>query len=200
MYLNFPLIASKGLSPDDIIFLAAVKINRTEDNSQYIEKHYTEEQISRFKQASLIEEVKPSKKNDTVYKRLRLTKAGADLLEEITTPVVTQGDIELFKYFSSLYLAADEERKIGNKKKCLQYIAEFRQIMGFSLHECFYLFQAFTEEVVYSKLLERAFIDTKLSPYSKFRDNIEASKIFQYFEDNEEKVRNIWRQKIKTEE
>lgn len=199
-YFNYFFAAEKGIKPEDIINLQLISQNRFEELAEIIETNVTIDVLRDFEQKGYTEYVKSKKKSDTPFKLVRLSSAGKELLELLTTPSISEGDTRMFAYLQSMYLEADEERKIGNRKKSLQYCAEFRQLCGLSLHEMFYLCQLFTTEYPYSKVLEYIFFQKRDNPYGKFKENLEASKLYQFYVDNKERVEAFWRNKIKETE
>ncbi len=96
-------------------------------------------------------------------------------------------------------LEEDSTRTIGNRKAGLRYCAEYRQIMGFTPHEMYWLCNMFVNNVVYTKVLEYIFFEKKNNPYGKFKDNLDSSKLHQFWLDNEFEIREFWSEKIKTE-
>src|SRR6478609_6614141 len=124
MYINHNLLEAKGLSPEDFTVLCAAKQNRIEDLSEYLKKHLTEAQIKTFETLSIVEYIKESKKNNTVYKRIRVNADGNNLIEDLTTPEVTENDLKMRDYLIEIYLAhEDKERTVGNKKLIGMYCA-----------------------------------------------------------------------------
>ena len=199
-YFNYIFAAQKGITPQDITNLQLISQNRSEDLSEYIEKYVNTASLTNYQEKGLIEYVKPKKKSDTAYNTIRLSGKGKELLELIYTPNITEGDKQLFDYLVQMYFNEDaEDRKIGNKKNTLMYISQFRQIMGFSLHETYYLCSLFCAEEKFTKIMEYVFFNKKDNPYGKFKDNIESSKLHIFYETNKERIHEYWKRVIKEE-
>lgn len=199
MYVNYSFAAKKQITVKTITHLQLISQNKFEDLSSIIEQNLTTDDLNELEQKGLITHIKKKKVSETVYNTVRLSDKGKELLELITTPSITPLDLEMFNYFSQLYLAADEERKIGNKKKCLQYIAEFRQLLNWNIYEMYWLCELYCKEAVYTKILELVFFDRKSNPYGNFKNSVESSKLYQFYEENKARIHQYWAAKIKTE-
>ena len=145
-----------------------------------------------------IEFIKGSK-DQTEYQKIRTTKLGTETIDLISTPIIQDADIQMYNYLSTMYLEEDSTRILGNRKAGLRYCAEFRQIMGFTPHEMYYLCQMFVANTTFTKVLEYIFFEKKQFPYGKFKDNLDSSKIYQFWCDNEYEIREYWTKQIKTE-
>lgn len=197
MYLNVNLLKSRNLSLLDLQILQLAKQQRIEDVSDVLSKY--SENVNVLLNSGYLEAIKGKKVNNE-FQKIRTTKLGTETLDLISTPLVTEGDINMYNYLVSMYLEEDSTRTIGNRKAGLRYCAEFRQIMGFTLHEMYFLCQMFVANTTYSKVLEYIFFEKKSNPYGKFKDNLDSSKIYQFWCDNEYEIREFWSEKIKTEE
>ncbi len=198
-YINYEILTAKGLSLQKLGVLTLIKQNRIEDLSQQIEFEVKDTIIvEKLSEMGYIEQIK-GKAKDTFYQKLRTTKSGNEVLDLISTPLITDADIQMYNYLCEMYLNEDATRTLGNRKAGLRYCAEFRQIMGFTPHEMYYLCQMFVSNTTFTKVLEYIFFEKKHFPYGKFKDNLDASKIFQFWQDNEYEIREYWVQKIKTD-
>lgn len=197
MYLNVNLLKSRNLSLLDLQILQLAKQQRIEDVSDVLSNY--SENVNVLLNLGYLESIKGKKVNNE-FQKIRTTKLGTETLDLISTPLVTEGDINMYNYLVSMYLEEDSTRTIGNRKAGLRYCAEFRQIMGFTLHEMYYLCQMFVANTTYSKVLEYIFFEKKNNPYGRFKDNLDSSKIYQFWCDNEYEIREFWAEKIKTEE
>ena len=197
MYINLEILKSRNVTLWEIGVLQLIKQNRIEDLSEEIQKEveYTP-CIEKMLDRGYIEFIK-GKKGQTQYQTVRITPLGNELLDLVSTPLVTDGDIEMYKYLCNMYLEEDATRTLGNRKAGLRYCAEFRQIMGFTLHEMYYLCEMFVNNVTFTKVLEYVFFEKKHFPYGKFKDNLDSSKIYQFWMDNEFEIREYWAKKIK---
>ena len=199
MYLNFKLLNSRQLTPLDFSFLLAVKGNKTEDNSGTLE-YYFKDVLEKFRETNLITFIKPKNKSQNDYNTVRLTSLGNEWIDDLTTPEVTEGDLQMFSYLTEIYLShEDKDRVVGNSKKVKLYCAILRNHLQMTLHEFYYFLSYFLEEYPYTKKLENLFLDSNKNRYGSFINNISDSPIFQFWEREETNIRQIWAQKIKTE-
>lgn len=193
MYVNFKLADSLGLTPDDVSTLLLINQNKLEDVSTFIENR----DLTRV--TSYIEYIK-GKKGQDMYQRIRLNREGKDLVENIHTPEITVGDIDMFNYLSDMYLShPDKERVIGNKKKTKMYCAIMRNHLNLTLHEFYWLCQDFLNNFSYTKKLENIFLDSNKNRYGSLQNNISDSPLYQYYDNNKFKIERIWEKKIKKE-
>jgi len=196
-YININLLKSKNLSLLDLQVLQLAKQMRIEDVSEVLSEYSLN--VNSLLSIGFLESIK-GKKGDNDFQKIRATKLGTDTLDLISTPLVTDVDIQMYNYLCNMYLEEDATRTLGNRKAGLRYCAEFRQIMGFTPHEMYYLCQMFVANTTYTKVLEYIFFEKKNNPYGKFKDNLDSSKIYQFWCDNEYEVREFWAKQIKTEE
>jgi hypothetical protein len=196
-YINVKLLKSKNLSLIDLQILQLSKQQRVEDVSEVLSEYSLN--VDKLIVTGYLEFIK-GKKGDGEFQKIRTTKLGAETLDLISTPLITEGDVELYKYLCTMYLQEDSSRTLGNRKAGLRYSSEFRQIMGFTLYEAYYLYEMFIINVEYTKVLEFIFFEKKNNPYGKFKDNLASSKIMQFWEDNEYEVREYWEKKIKKQD
>ena len=197
MYINFNLAAERGFTPSQVLALQAIKQNRNEDTSEVIETLLGLD-TKFFRDSGLVTFIKGSKK-DSVFKLIRLSSKGTKYLDELTTPEVTENDLRMFDYLCHMYLNADdaEGRTLGNLKLGRIYCAQFRQLMGLTSHEMYWLCDLFIYNHRYTKVLEYIFFTKKDNPYGKFKDNLESSKLYQFYQSNKTIVEAYWKEKIK---
>lgn len=196
MYINLELLKSRNLSLLDIQIIQLSKQARTEDVSDVLSQYLPI--VEDLVEKGYLELIK-GKKGENELQRIRSTKLGNEILDLISTPVVQDVDIQMYNYLTSLYLEEDATRTLGSRKAGLRYCAEFRQIMGFTPHEMYWLCYMFVQNTIYTKVLEFIFFEKKHFPYSKFKDNLDSSKLYQFWCDNEHEIREFWTKKIKTE-
>lgn len=190
MYCNFSIYPS-FLQPQDLFFLYAVKQVNTEIN-------IPEDTLQRFSDNNLIMWIKGKPKEEQRLK-IRLSEAGKKLMEDLETPHQTEGDLAMYEYLKNTYLSNGEDRSIGNEKLTKIYCAQFRQILGLSLHQMYWLCMLFVERVEFTRVLENIFFVKKDNPYGKFKDNVDSSKLYIFYNENKKEVEQFWAQKIKTE-
>ena len=196
MYLNVDYIHSQKLTAPDIGILQLIKQQRTEDMEDNIATYINDDQFERFFEMGYIETIK-GEKNDSEIARLRLTKKGTKLLENVEIPEITQGDLDMFDYLVDMYMKGDEDRVIGNKKKTKIYCTQFRNHLNLSLYEFYWLCWLFLDEYKFTKKLENIFFDSNKNRYGTFLGNIESSPLYQFLDENRERVEKFWEQKIK---
>jgi hypothetical protein len=162
------------------MFLCAVKGNKTEDNSAVIEYHF-KGVLSEYKDTNLITFVKPKNKSETEYNTVRLTSLANDWIDNITTADIIEEDMQLFDWLESIYKSLDKEA--GNKRKCKNFIAQFRANSGISKNHLAFLCQTFInddKEIEFSQKLEFLFFKGANLFSTKF--DIYQSRLFQYYE------------------
>lgn len=194
MYINTELLKSRNLSLLDLQIIQLGKQARIEDISDVLSQWLpiVEDLIEK----GFLELIK-GKKGESEFQRIRATKLGNEVLDLISTPIVQDVDIEMYNYLVSMYLEEDNTRVVGNRKAGLRYCAEFRQIMGFTPHEMYYLCLMFVQNTTFTKVLEYIFFEKKHFPYGRFKDNLDSSKLYQFWCDNEYEIREFWAKKIK---
>lgn len=199
MYINFKLAHERGFKTSQIIALQMIKQNKFEDLSYEIEE-YIDIDLQWFEDNKFVEYIKAKNKKQNKFELIRLSKKGAEVLDSMETPFTTNSDLVMSDYLCQMYLSSDDEgRTIGNVKLVRIYCAQFRQLMGLSLHEMYWLCHLFIQNQKYTKVLENIFFVKKDNPYGKFKDNIESSKLYQFYNDNKQDVENYWKQMIKEE-
>lgn len=197
MYINFSLLNSRQLTPNEFMFLLAAKTNKTEDNSAVIEYHFRDV-LEKFKNTNLITFRKPKNKSENDYNTVRLSSVGLEWIDDITTPEVSDGDTKMRNYLCDMYLNnEDTERVIGNKKLISIYISILRNHLGLNLHEFYYLCDYFLSVHTFTRKLENIFLDRNKNRYGSFKSHLEDSPLYQFWEQHEQEVRQYFKQKIK---
>lgn len=184
MYINYKLLNSRQLEPLDFMFLLAVKSNKTEDNSAVI-GHYFKDVLEKFRNTNLITFVKPKNKSQTDCNTVRLTTVGNDWVDDLTTTEIIEDDIKLFNWLEGVYKSMDKEA--GNKRKCKNFIAQFRVNSGISKNHLAFLCKTFIndeKEIEFSQKLEFLFFKGANLFSTKF--DIYQSRLFQYYEKRKE--------------
>lgn len=198
MYLNVDYIHEKGLSLQEVVVLYLIKQNKLENQENNIATYLDDEMLLKFDDLGYLDRVKKKRKSDSDFKILRTTKKANDFLDNCEVPEVTKGDLEMFEYLSKMYLDhEDTDRVIGNKKLVKKYIAIFRNHIGLSLHKMYWLCWLFLEEHKYTKKLENIFFDRNKNRFLGFKNNIEESTLYQYYDENKEDIERFWAKKIK---
>lgn len=191
MYLNFGLYK---LQPQDLYYLIAVKQTEKE-----VLKTIPLDTLQRFTDNNLIMYVKGTNKEEGCLK-IRLNANGKKLLDNLETPDVLEEHVRMGDYLIKMYLShQDEERVVGNKKLIVQYIAVLQNHLNIDIYQLYYLFEFFLAEHIFTKKLENVFLDRNKNRYGEFKNNVEDSPIFQFYEKRKQEVEQYWAKKIKTE-
>lgn len=198
MYINYEIMTSKHLTLYELSILTLIKQNRIEPLSKEIEFEVKDTTImEKLSNIGYIESIK-GKKGQSIYELVRTTKKANDLLEDIGTPNISEGDLQMRDYLIKMYLESDDaERSIGNKKKIVMYISIMRNELNLTLHQFFYLCEYFLAEYPYTKLLEYIFFNSNKNRYGKFQNNLEDSPLYQFYDEKQQEVENYWNTKIK---
>ena len=166
------------------------KQSKFEDISSEIEEIETECKgtLEWLIQNDYIEFIKGGKK-DSIYCKVRATKKGSQLLENIETPEITDDDLKLFDWLCDVYKS--EEKMIGNKKKTKMYIAQFRVQSGIERNELANLLEVFIhdeENMKYNHILENSLYKSVNVYNTKFE--LDQSRVWQYYNKHKEAIDN----------
>ena len=176
MYINFNLLQSYGLIPEDVISLQAIFQNKTENNEHLLELICN---IEKFEKFELVKYVTGTKKFSK-FKLIRLSDKGSKILEEIQIPGTNQDDLDIFEWLESIY--KKEGKEIGNAKRAKAWISQFRVNSGIERNHLAYLCRVFIKdekEMEYSKKLE--FLFWKPANLFQVKFDIEQSRLYQYY-------------------
>ena len=198
MYINYEILTAKLLSLHDLAVLQLIKQNKIEPLSEVIKFEAGNSNIiDKFSNLGYIEFIK-GKKGQSEFELIRTTKKANEILEDIGTPEITEGDLQMRDYLIKMYLNnEDTERSIGNKKKIAMYISIMRNELNLTLHQFFYLCEYFLAEYPFTKVLEYIFFNSNKNRYGKFQNNLEDSSLFQFYDTKKLEVENYWKLKIK---
>jgi len=176
MYINFNLLQSYGLIPEDVISLQAIFQNKTENNEHLLELICN---IEKFEKFELVKYVTGTKKFSK-FKLIRLSDKGSKILEEIQIPGTNQDDLDIFEWLESIF--KKEGKEIGNAKRAKAWISQFRVNSGIERNHLAYLCRVFIKdekEMEYSKKLE--FLFWKPANLFQVKFDIEQSRLYQYY-------------------
>ena len=73
----------------------------------------------------------------------------------------------------------------------MYYCAFFRQKLELSLHQMYWLCYLFLQEYEFTKRLEYIFFDSNKNRYGKFENNLEDSSLYQFYDENRERIIKI---------
>ena len=179
MYVNFELVKKVGLQPSDIYFLCGIK---------QIEKEVLEQVtgyvFSRLDGIGLLTSIKGSLKENPAY-RIRLSKKGKDLLNDLEQAPVEEQDKTVFEWLKNYYLKADKE--IGNGAKTQRHIRDFRIKSGIEKNNLITLVLDFLREnEERSKKLEYIWYYPKTAFATRF--DLEESWLWNHYIKNKERL------------
>lgn len=162
MHINFKYANNRGLNPIDILTLQIIKQLRTD--KEVVNELATvlqDERLGFYVDKKWVTQIK-GKKSDDELSRLRLTKSGNKLMENIETAEVTEDTIKIFDWISTFYVG-EEDKFVGNKKRTKQGLAQFAKETGISRNHLSYLIQNFlkSESFDYSYKLENLLFSSK---------------------------------------
>jgi hypothetical protein len=187
MYLNFNLIKEYNISLNHVLILFAANQNRTNDEAFTLEQF--KDDLKNLFDLKILEVIKRKNKLENEYSLIRLSTKGKKILEHITTADITEDDIKLFDWLESVYISLDKE--VGNKRKCKNFIAQFRINSGICKNHLAFLCQTFIndeKEIEFSQKLEFLFFKGANLFATKF--DIYQSRLFQYYEKRKEFFEN----------
>jgi hypothetical protein len=164
------------------MILQMVKQQRSEDCSEYLVDCHKE--IRCLTELGYISSIKGNKK-DSAESKLRTTKAGEELLQNIEIPEIIEEDLTLFEWVKNIYLSKD--KKLGNQKKTKLYIALFRAHSGIDRNKLATLLSIFVEDeqnMAYSHILEYIFYRPANVYATKF--TLLESRLYNYYLDHQE--------------
>jgi DNA-binding PadR family transcriptional regulator len=180
MYINFQLAKTKGLTPTDVANLQLIYQNKLESLWEIITETVSLQTLDRYQQLGYITLVKAKNKSDSIQNRVRLSKKGNEVLEDLQVPEVNSDDLQLYDWLERTYQKEDKE--IGNRKKTKLYIALFRAHSGIDRNKLAFLCKTFmndSSQFEWSKRLEYLFF----KPVNVFsvKFDLEQSKLYQYY-------------------
>lgn len=179
MYVNFKLLLDKELEPEDVMLLVACKQNQNGELSDVIEKSFGHSKLWFVEQKGYIDYVK-GKKGQSDFEKIRLSKKGKDLLDELETPEVTSDDLRIYSWLETIY--KESERVVGNRKKTKMYIAQFRVQSQIEKNCLAYLCKSFIEDednMKFNLKLEYMFFKPETVYATRF--DLEQSRLYKFY-------------------
>lgn len=181
MYINFKILKKRELELEDFLLLQAAKQSKFEDLSVTIDI-FSKERVDKLLDKGFLSKIKGLAK-DPDSKKIRTTKKGNDLLDDLETPEIEEEDIVMFDWICDVYITMGKE--IGNKKKTKTYIALFRTHSGIEKNHLATLLEKFVKDdfnMAYNFRLEYAFF--KPSNVYQSRFELDQSRLYQYYLNN----------------
>jgi len=194
-YINVNLLKSRNLSLLDLQVLQLAKQMRIEDVSDVLREY--SKKVESLVYLEYLESIK-GKKSDGEFQKIRITKLGAETLDLISTPLILEEHVKMRDYLIEMYTShEDKERVIGNKKLIGQYISILQNYLSLDIYRFYYLCEFFLQEHIYTRKLENIFMDRNKIRFGDFKNNIEDSPLFQFYEQRKQDIEMYWIQKIK---
>ncbi len=188
-YINFKILRKYSLTPEHLIQLLAIKQKEVDLINTDV--------LSDFDNLGYTTYVK-GKKDALKSELVRLSDKGKKLLEDIGTPDVEEEHLKMRDYLIEMYLShEDKERVVGNKKLIGIYISILQNYLGLDIYRFYYLCEFFLSEHTFTKKLENIFMDRNKIRYGDFKNHIEDSSLYQFYEQRKKDVEWYWAQKIK---
>lgn len=187
MYINFHLLKELELPLNSVLILFAANQNKTSDQSEVLESFG--DNLRHLFDLGLLEMVKAKNKQSNMYTTIRISTKGKKILEDVTTAEITEDDIQLFDWLEGIYKSMNKEA--GNKRKCKNFIAQFRANSGICKNHLAFLCQTFInddKEMEFSLKLEFLFFKGANLFSTKF--DIYQSRLFQYYEKRKDYFEN----------
>lgn len=184
-YVNFTALEKHDLNYTDFLLLAG--INQKEID--YLQGVLGESNYERFNNLNLIKHIKAKKKDEDRLVSLRLSDKGTQLLEEVSSAPILEEDQKIFDWLSNHYKSAGKE--VGNRKKTLSHIKDFRIKTGIEKNNLIKLCVEFLKENEdKSNKLEFIFYYPKTVFATRF--DIEESWLHSFYLKKEEYFKSIF--------
>lgn len=170
MYINFNNYRESGLSPQELIFMLAVKWGDLEEIKAKFKAYQYHPYYTFIK----------GKANQAEEEKIRLSEKGKEVFESLTEADVEEQDKKVFEWLKSYYLQNGKE--VGNGAKTQRHIRDFRIKSGIEKNKLILLCKAFlTDEsnMEYNHLLEYAFYKPATAYEKNFK--LEESRLYQYY-------------------
>lgn len=183
-YINTRLLESYKLTLIQYSVLCILRQNKFEDQSEFLQEY--EYELVHFRDNNLLEEVKAKNKQESVYKRLRISKKGQEIIDNVSIAEVNEDSLKIFDWVKSVYVK--EGKEIGNAKKTKQFIAQFSKESGIERNSLAYLIQSFLsdeKEFEYSQRAEYLFY--KGATLFSIKFDLYQSRLYQYYQKHQNK-------------
>lgn len=182
MYINTNIVKHYNLNLQQVALLQILHQAKNEDVSEWLESYNGDLDVLHYK--GFLSEVKAKNKQESVYKRLRLSKKGREVLDAIETPEVTEDSLRIFEWIKQIYISAGKD--LGNQKKTKMFIAQFSAESGIQRNALAFLIQSFINDesqFEWSKVLQYLFFKGESVFNIKF--DLHSSRLYQYYLKNQ---------------
>ena len=181
-YINTKILKQHNLNLQQVSLLQILHQNKTEDMSELLESYNGDLDV--LNEKGLLSEVKAKNKQESVYKRLRLSKKGSELLNNLSIVDIDEDSLKIYDWIAEIYKQSGKE--LGNQKKTKQFIAQFSKESGIHKNSLAFLIQSFVNDesqFEWSKVLQYLFF--KGDSVFAIRFDLHSSKLYQYYLKNE---------------
>ena len=182
MYINTSIVKHYNLNLQQVALLQILHQAKNEDVSEWLESYNGDLDV--LNEKSFLSEVKAKNKQESTYKRLRLSKKGREVLDAIETPEVTEDSLRIFEWIKQIYISAGKD--LGNQKKTKMFIAQFSAESGIQRNALAFLIQSFINDesqFEWSKVLQYLFFKGESVFNIKF--DLHSSRLYQYYLKNQ---------------
>lgn len=182
MYINTNIVKHYNLNLQQVALMQILHQAKNEDVSEWLESYNGDLDVLHYK--GFLSEVKAKSKQESVYKRLRLSKKGREVLDAIETPEVTEDSLRIFEWIKQIYISAGKD--LGNQKKTKMFIAQFSAESGIQRNALAFLIQSFINDesqFEWSKVLQYLFFKGESVFNIKF--DLNSSRLYQYYLKNQ---------------
>lgn len=218
MYLNFNKIVSKGLTPQDLLFLQAVNQQKAEDLEDVVAMYIDDSSLDSFLENGVVEYIK-GKKTDSEVSKLRLSKKGRTLLLDLQKKEDWEEmDVTLAEWIESVYAKRPNYVK-SNMAELKRRLYWFRFETGIHGNELAILIESFIKDCYvpdpnddrpfntqfneFKKDNPRAQMSNKAeniiwNPKDRFQRHyiLENSPLWSYYQQFEEYIEKLWKKKL----
>ena len=182
MYINTNIVKHYNLNLQQVALMQILHQAKNEDVSEWLESYNGDLDVLHYK--GFLSEVKAKNKQESVYKRLRLSKKGREVLDAIETPEVTEDSLRIFEWIKQIYISAGKD--LGNQKKTKMFIAQFSAESGIQRNALAFLIQSFINDesqFEWSKVLQYLFF--KGDSVFNIKFDLHSSRLYQYYLKNQ---------------
>ena len=182
MYINTNIVKHYNLNLQQVALLQILHQAKNEDVSEWLESYNGDLDV--LNEKIFLSEVKAKNKQESTYKRLRLSKKGREVLDAIETPEVTEDSLRIFEWIKQIYISAGKD--LGNQKKTKMFIAQFSAESGIQRNALAFLIQSFINDesqFEWSKVLQYLFFKGESVFNIKF--DLHSSRLYQYYLKNQ---------------
>lgn len=182
MYINTNIVKHYNLNLQQVTLMQILHQAKNEDVSELLENYNGDLDVLHYK--GFLSEVKAKNKQESIYKRLRLSKKGREVLDAIETPEVTEDSLRIFEWIKQIYISAGKD--LGNQKKTKMFIAQFSAESGIQRNALAFLIQNFINDesqFEWSKVLQYLFFKGESVFNIKF--DLHSSRLYQYYLKNQ---------------